>query len=69
MIDYFTGDYNGPAFEWLGVAHLGALAFLVLLNLYLIRFRDASDGAKGAIRWLLALVLLVNEIAWHYWNW
>ncbi|HJQ14497.1 MAG TPA: TIGR02206 family membrane protein, partial [Anaerolineales bacterium] len=30
--------------------------------------RDASDGTKTAIRWLLALALLGNEIAWHYWN-
>ena len=68
MTEFFTGDYTGPAFEFLGVAHLGALAFLILLNLYLIRFRYASDTTKGAIRWFLALILFVNEIAWHYWN-
>jgi hypothetical integral membrane protein (TIGR02206 family) len=68
MIEFFTGDYTGPAFEFLGAAHLGALAFLILLNLYLIRFRYASDTTKGAIRWFLALILFVNEIAWHYWN-
>ena len=68
MIEFFTGDYNGPAFEFLGVAHLGALAFLLLLNLYLIRFRYASDTTKGIIRGSLALILFVNEIAWHYWN-
>ncbi len=68
MIDFFAGAYTGPAFEWLGTAHLTALAFLILLNIYLIRFRYASDATKGGIRWLLALVLLVNEIAWHYWN-
>jgi len=68
MTDFFASDYQGPAFEFLGTAHLAALGFLVLLNLWLLRFRHASDGAKGAIRWLLALVLLGNEIAWHYWN-
>jgi hypothetical integral membrane protein (TIGR02206 family) len=68
MIEFFTGDYTDPAFEFLGAAHLGALAFLILLNLYLIRFRYASDTTKGAIRWFLALILFVNEIAWHYWN-
>lgn len=68
MIDFFAGNYTGPAFEWLGLSHLGAIAFLVLLNLYLIRFRFSSDGTKGAVRWLLASILLVNELAWHYWN-
>ena len=68
MTEFFAADYQGPAFEFLGTAHLAALGFLVLLNLLLLRFRHASDGAKGAIRWLLALVLLGNEIAWHYWN-
>ena len=68
MISLLSGDYNGPAFEYFGTAHLGAIAFLVLLNLYLIRFRYASDRTKGKIRWILALVLLVNEIAWHYWT-
>lgn len=68
MISFLAGDYDGPAFEYLGAAHLGTLAFLVLLNLYLIRFRHASDRTKGIVRWLLALVLLANEIAWHYWT-
>lgn len=68
MIQYFAGDYQGPPFEFLGTAHLGAIAFLVLLNLYLLRFRNVSDGKKAAVRWVLALILWGNEFAWHYWN-
>jgi hypothetical integral membrane protein (TIGR02206 family) len=68
MIDFFAGDYQGPAFELFGNTHLAALGALVLLNLILISFRNASDGTKATLRWLLALFLLVNEIAWHYWN-
>lgn len=68
ILQYFTADWNGPAFESLGIAHLGALGALVLLNLFLIRFRNSSDGVKGFWRWVLALVLWTNEIAWHYWN-
>ncbi len=68
MTQFFAADYQGPAFEFLGPAHLAALGVLVILNLLLTRFRYASDGAKGAIRWFLALILLGNEIAWHYWN-
>ncbi len=68
MIQYWTADYHGQPFEYFGTAHIGALIFLVLLNLFLIRFRHSSDRTKGTIRWLLALVLVFNELAWHYWN-
>src|SRR5829696_1299932 len=68
MIQYFASNYQGPAFELLGFAHLAALAFLIVLNLFLLRFRNASDRTKGAIRWMLALILWGNEFAWHYWN-
>lgn len=68
MSPFFTANYTGPAFDFLGTAHLGALAFLFLLNLYLIRFKNSSDGTKAAVRWILALILWGNEIAWHYWN-
>lgn len=68
MTPYFAANYQGPAFEFLGKAHLGALAALVLLNLILISFRNASDGTKGFLRWMLALLLWGNEIAFHYWN-
>ena len=65
---YFAADYSGPAFELFGTMHLAALAFLLLLNLYLLRFRYKNDQIKRRVRWRLGLLLLVNEIAWHYWN-
>ena len=68
MDQFFAADYSGPAFEFMSVTHIGALAFLVLLNLFLIRYRYADDKTKGSIRWMLALILWGNEFAWHYWN-
>ena len=68
MSHFFSADYTGPAFQYFGLAHLGALGFLVLLNLYLIRFRHASDRTKAGLRWMLAILLVLNEITWHYWN-
>jgi hypothetical integral membrane protein (TIGR02206 family) len=68
MEKFFAGDYTGPAFQFLGTAHLGALAVLVLLNLYLIRFKHADETTRSRIRWTLALILWGNEIAWHAWN-
>ena len=68
MIDFFTADYAGPAFELFGNTHLAALGTFIVLNLILISFRNASDGTKSVLRWVLALILVVNEVAWHYWN-
>jgi hypothetical integral membrane protein (TIGR02206 family) len=68
MIQYFAGNYQGAPFEFLGDTHLGALAFLVILNIFLLRFRYSSDKTKSAVRWMLALTLWINEFAWHYWN-
>ena len=68
MDQFFAADYSGPAFEFLDTTHIAALAFLVLLNIFLLRYRSADDRTKGVIRWLLALMLLGNEVAWHYWN-
>ena len=68
MDQFFAYDYQGPRFELFGTAHLVALAILALLNLYLLRFKSANDKTKGRIRWTLALILWVNEIGWHYWN-
>lgn len=68
MSQFFAGDYAGPAFEFLGAAHVTALALVVLLNLFLIRFRNADESTKRNIRWTLALILWGNEIGWHYWN-
>lgn len=68
MTDFFTADWQGPAFEFLGIGHLGALGALVLLNLMLIGFRKSGDGTKTFLRIVLALILFLNEVAWHYWN-
>ena len=68
MTQYFVRDYTGGSFVFLGPAHLAALAFLVLLNLYLMRYRNVDDSRRGSVRWTLALILWGNEIAWHYWN-
>jgi len=65
---YFTGDYPGPAFEFLGAAHLITIAILVALNFWLASFKNASEQTKTRIRWIMAILLWANEIAWHVWN-
>jgi hypothetical integral membrane protein (TIGR02206 family) len=68
MEKFFAGDYPGPAFEFLGAAHLGAMLLIVLLNLSLLRFKNADEKTRSRVRWTMAIILWVNEIAWHAWN-
>jgi hypothetical integral membrane protein (TIGR02206 family) len=69
MDRFFAGaDYPGPAFEFLGPAHLAALAFWVAVIVWLLRFKNASDDTKKKIRYTMATVLLINEVVWHIWN-
>lgn len=65
---YFAGDYPGPAFEFLGAAHLITIGVLVALNFWLASFKNASEQTKTRIRWTMAILLWANEIAWHVWN-
>ncbi len=68
MEKFFSGNYPGPGFEFLGSAHIAALLLLVLLNLYLLRFKRADEVTKNKVRWTMALILWGNEIGWHIWN-
>jgi hypothetical integral membrane protein (TIGR02206 family) len=54
MSQFFDVNFQGTPFAYLGATHLGALAFLILLNLFFMRFRNASEG--------------INEAVWHYWT-
>jgi hypothetical integral membrane protein (TIGR02206 family) len=65
---YFAKDWTGPGFVMFGPAHLTMLAAIVLLNLWLLRFKKAPEGTQRTISLILALGLWVNESAWHIWK-
>jgi hypothetical integral membrane protein (TIGR02206 family) len=50
------------------VAHIGALCFLVLLNLFLLRDRKKGEHARRQTRWAIAIILWIDEASWHLWN-
>lgn len=68
MSQFFAKDYSGSPFILFGHIHLIALTLIAALNIFLIRFRSATDGTKHNIRWTMALILWANEIGWHIWN-
>ncbi|MCI0521276.1 MAG: TIGR02206 family membrane protein [Chloroflexi bacterium] len=69
MPNIFTRDYTGAPFVLFGGAHLAALAIIALINLliYFNRKRFTERGKRNA-RIGMAVVLVLNEIAWHVWN-
>jgi hypothetical integral membrane protein (TIGR02206 family) len=68
MNQFFTADYQGAPFAFLGPAHLAALAVIILLNIVLSRFKGASENTRRKIRVALGIILWVNEASYHIWN-
>jgi hypothetical integral membrane protein (TIGR02206 family) len=65
---FFTRGWDGVPFSLFESAHLAILLIIVVVNLWLLRFRQAPDAVRKTVRWTMAIVLWVNEAAWHVWN-
>src|SRR5512133_1569287 len=65
---YFAKDYAGAPFTLFGAAHFGMLFTILLLNVWLLRFRGASEGTRSKIRWALAISLWLVEASFHIWS-
>jgi hypothetical integral membrane protein (TIGR02206 family) len=68
METFFSKGWDGPVFNLFESAHLIILLVIAIVNVWLLRFRDAPEPTRKAIRWTMAIVLWVNEAAWHVWN-
>ena len=67
MEQFFTKDYTGAPFGFFGAPHLAVMVILLLVNFSLPRM-SGKPRAQKAFRYSLAIMLLVNELAWHVWN-
>ncbi len=67
MNQFFTFNYSGAPFAFLGPAHLAALGCILLLNLILIRFKDSSESTRRKIRISMEIILWINEASYHIW--
>jgi hypothetical integral membrane protein (TIGR02206 family) len=68
MENFFAKNFTDGAFAFLGPAHLIAMLLLVLLNIFLLEFRESDDSTRKKVAWSMAIVLWLNEISWHLWN-
>jgi len=65
---FFTIDYTGKPFEFFGIAHIGALTAILLLNIFLLRFKNEDEAIRKKVRITLAVIMWLDESAWHLWN-
>jgi hypothetical integral membrane protein (TIGR02206 family) len=68
MDTFFSKSWDGQPFSLFESAHLVILLIIVVINLWLLRFRNAPESTHKAVRWTLAIAIWVNEAAWHVWN-
>ena len=69
MAELFARDYTGAPFQLFGTAHLVVLGMVLLVNLYIVSVRRKfTELDKHRTRNSLAIILLLNETAWHAWN-
>lgn len=68
MDTFFSKGWDGRTFSLFESAHLVILLTIVVVNLWMLRFRNASESTQKAVRWTMAIAIWVNEAAWHVWN-
>ena len=68
MDQFFTANYSGTPFIMFGWAHLGALAAILMVNIWLMHFKGANEQTRRRIRIGMAIILWVNEAFYHLWN-
>lgn len=67
-MDIFAKEWTGGPFVLFGPGHLIALGIILLVNLLLPLLRG-KPRAQRFFRYGAAAWILLNEIAWHVWNW
>ena len=69
MSIYFTSGYTGAPFEFFGTAHIVTL--LIACALFAVVFylpKITTPTSRKWIRYTLATILLLNELAYHTWH-
>lgn len=68
MAQYFSYNYTGAPFTLFGTGHLLSLLTILLVNILLLRFRKTPEGVRRLVRWTMAVLIWIDEAAWHIWT-
>lgn len=70
MDQYFDPNYAGGSFQLFGPPHLAVLGLVLLVNLgFVLWGKKIRPSTRRRIRYVLAGLLVANEIGWHTWVW
>ena len=70
MNTYFALQFAGGPFKLFSPTHWAALIAIIALNLFLVIWgKNFNSETRKTVRYIMAAVLILNEIAWHLWNW
>jgi len=68
IFQYFIKDYQGPPFVLFGTVHIATLIVVAMCIFALTFFKGAPAQVLTRARWSMAMILWLNEAAWHLWN-
>ena len=69
MDRYFARHYDGPGFELFSLGHWLAIGVITTIVVFLIwGWRDPDESSRRRARFLIAGIMILNEIGWHTWN-
>lgn len=70
MNEFFARNWSGDPFVLFDTRHLIAIAIILVINVVLIIWgHRMPERWRPLVRYGLAVILIVDEIGWHYWNW
>lgn len=70
METFFGKDFPDGPFVLFSNQHLIAILVIILVGIFIILTqRKAPIEQRLKIRWLMAIILVINESTWHFWNW
>jgi hypothetical integral membrane protein (TIGR02206 family) len=66
----FDPLYTGGDFKLFGTAHIVSLVIILLVCLLFIPLRRVlSEKARLVLRWVMIVIIFVDALSWHWWNW
>ncbi len=69
MTGIFAVDWPGVPFVMFNSIHLFTLGLIVAFNFSFLYFRShSSERSRRRFQIVIAIILLLNEAAWHLWN-
>jgi hypothetical integral membrane protein (TIGR02206 family) len=69
MSEFFAADYTGRNFVLFSPSHIAALITIIVINciIFLFRKRIQNRSSEQALRYILASVLILQEISYDTW--